>query len=192
MKKSGFKKKTFKEARAKLLEKQEVMREYAKLGKGKKKVSQGQITGNKRKLKLPKNFGKFETRKVKPKVRKKLTSKPLSWYKKELDRVFSIYIRKINPARCYTCGAVKHRRKLQCGHFVSRQYLATRWKEENCKPQCVGCNMFGNGKPLDFEENLKKDYGNEFVEKMKASRHQILKLDIAWYKHEIDKYKKFV
>jgi len=106
--------------------------------------------------------------------------------KKELDRVFSIYIRQKYDKSCYTCGKVG---TLQNGHFVPRQYLATRWDENNCRPQCVGCNIFGNGKPLDFEERLKKDLGDDFVEEMKLTRHQSLKLDRHWYTAEIEKYK---
>lgn len=130
-----------------------------------KKRFTGQIEGNKRKSK-----GKPTTAKL----------------KKELDRVFSIYIRSNYPKRCYTCGKVGV--TLQCGHFVSRQYLATRWDERNCRPQCVGCNMFGNGQLLDFEENLKKELGDETVENLKKMRHQVLKLDRLWYENEIQKY----
>jgi 5-methylcytosine-specific restriction endonuclease McrA len=121
--------------------------------------------------------------KSKPKKR----AKTQAWYKKELDRVFSLYIRAKYPKVCYTCGKVDT--ALHCGHFVSRQYLATRWDENNCRPQCVGCNIYGNGKPLDFEENLKRELGNDFIEKIKASRHISLKLDIQWYIAEIEKYK---
>ena len=107
--------------------------------------------------------------------------------KKELDAVFSKWIRAKYPAECYTCRATD--KTLQCGHFVSRQYLVTRWDENNCRPQCVGCNMFGNGKPLDFEERLKTELGSELVEKMKASRHQMMKVDRNWYTSQIELYK---
>ena len=113
-----------------------------------------------------------------------------AWYKGELDRVFSIYIRKIYPKVCYTCN--KPAERLQCGHYISRQYLATRWSIENCRPQCWGCKGYGKGQPLIFEENLKKEYGNDLVEQMKASRHQIIKLDIPWYMEQIEKYKKLI
>jgi hypothetical protein len=53
----------------------------------------------------------------------------------------------------------------------------------------VGCNLFGNGQLLDFEENLKKELGEETVEKLKKSRHQVLKLDRAWYEERIVYYK---
>lgn len=107
--------------------------------------------------------------------------------KRELDRVFSLYIRAKYPKVCYTCG--KCAETLQCGHFVSRQYLVTRWDENNCRPQCVGCNIYGHGKPLDFEERLKSELGDETVEKMKFSRHTMLKLDRKWYQEQIEFYK---
>ena len=128
------------------------------------------------------------------KTAKKRKSKSLAKYKKELDSIFSKYIRQIyadndGQVSCYTCGKLMYWKKIQNGHFVSRQYIATRWSEDNCRPQCVGCNMYGNGKPLDFEENLKKELGDDFVEKMKASRHEIWKLDRAWYQEKIAHYK---
>ena len=64
------------------------------------------------------------------------------------------------------------------GDFVSRQYLVTRWDEDNCRPQCVGCNLWGRGQLLDFEENLTNELGKEKVEALKESRHLILKLDV--------------
>ena len=106
--------------------------------------------------------------------------------KKELDRVFSLYIRGKYEKSCYTCGRTG---TLQNGHFISRQYLATRWDENNCRPQCVGCNIYGNGKPLDFEERLKKELGDNLVEEMKKKRHTITKVGIQWYKEQIELYK---
>jgi len=115
------------------------------------------------------------------------STRSMAWYKKELDRVFSLYIRAKFPPRCYTCGKVGV--SLQCGHFISRQYLATRWDENNCRPQCIGDNIFGNGKTFDFEEALKKEIGNDVVEQLKKKRHEIWKLDRAWYVAEIERYK---
>lgn len=118
--------------------------------------------------------------------RKPRRSKTPAQLKKELDRVFSIWVRSTGKKECYTC----HRKSdtLQCGHFVSRSYLVTRWEPDNCRPQCVGCNLYGSGKPLDFEENLKKEIGAERVEEMKLSRHRILKLTPQWYLSEIERY----
>lgn len=106
--------------------------------------------------------------------------------KKKLDVIFSQYIRAKFPKICYTCK--KPNDKLQCGHFVSRQYLATRWSEDNCRPQCWGCNGFGGGKLLDFEENLIKELGKKKVEDLKKSRHLTLKLDREWYEEKLSTY----
>lgn len=113
-------------------------------------------------------------------------SEPLSKLKKKLDKVFSLYIRSKYPKNCYTCGRTNV--VLQCGHFISRNHLITRWNENNCRPQCVGCNIWGGGKPLDFEENLKAELGDNVVEEMKHSRHTILKMTPHDYQTLITKY----
>lgn len=116
-------------------------------------------------------------------------SRSLAKLKKRLDAVFSKYIRGKYPARCYTCGKRSSRKRLHCGHFISRTYTATRWEENNCRPQCVGCNIYGDGKFLDFEERLKRDLGEGVVEELKRRRHQVFKVDEVWYLSEIEKYK---
>lgn len=122
------------------------------------------------------------------------SSKSQAKLKKELDAVFSKYIRQkyaddSGNVACYTCGKVMHWKQIQNGHFVPRQYLATRWHEDNCRPQCIGDNIYGNGKPLDFEEHLKRDLGSDYVEEMKLLRHVSLKLDNNWYEEKITHYK---
>ena len=118
--------------------------------------------------------------------------KSLGHLKKKLDAVFSKYIRQSHSrggfCYCYTCGKRMEIKEAQCGHFVSRGYLATRWDESNCRPQCVGCNLWGNGKPLDFEEKLKKEIGKAKVEKLKMKRHTILKVSSPWYEEQIEHY----
>jgi len=135
--------------------------------------------------------------KAKKGSKSKVKVKTQAQLKKDLDDIFSIYIRqKFSDTNgnntCYTCGKAGTIKTMQNGHFVSRQYLATRWDENNCRIQCCGCNLFGNGKPLDFEERLKKELGDDFVEEMKLTRHQSLKLDRHWYTAEIIKYKALI
>lgn len=116
--------------------------------------------------------------------------------KKKLDAVFSRYIRlkyaKKEMCTCYTCGKVKHWKEVQNGHFIPRNILVTRFDENNCRPQCVGCNMFGNGKILDFEDHLVKEIGRKEVDKLKQSRFKIFKVDVSWYKERIEHYEKEV
>ena len=111
----------------------------------------------------------------------------LSKWKHTLDKYFSLYIRATYSPECYTCGA--RDKVLQCGHFVARSYLATRFDEDNCRPQCVGCNLFGGGKPLDFEEHLIRDLGKKRVEALKRKRHTITHLTPAWYEERIAHYR---
>ena len=81
---------------------------------------------------------------------------------KDLDAAFSRYIR-LRAANidgfvnCYTCGRSYHWKKIQCGHFMSRARYATRWNEDNCRPQCYVCNVMQQGRQYDFGLNLDKE-----------------------------------
>lgn len=118
---------------------------------------------------------------------KKVKLPSLAKLKKETDRLHSLFIREKYPKECYTCRATG--KVLQCGHFISRLYLATRWEENNTRPQCVGCNIWGKGKPLDFEERLKEEIGADVVEQMKAKRKELIKPNRAFFEEKIQKYK---
>ena len=125
------------------------------------------------------------------KVKKK--HQKISTLKKKLDSVFSKFTRyKYSDDNgnvvCYTCGKIGVVKTMQCGHFVSRQYLATRWDEDNVRVQCWGCNGFGNGRLLDFEEKLVKELSKDKVEELKMKRHKIVKLDVKWYNEHIQCY----
>lgn len=118
--------------------------------------------------------------------------KTTAWYKKELDRVFSLFIRnkyadKNGYVRCYTCSVVKPVKEMQNGHWIPRNNLATRFSEENCRPQCVGCNMFNKGRPDVFAVNLIKE-GIDIIQ-LQQSRYKIFKVSSEWYKQKIEYYK---
>ncbi len=100
--------------------------------------------------------------KRKPFKRKVKVKKPsITSLKSKADKVFSIYIRtkysKDGFGACYTCGKILEFKKTQCGHFVSRVYLATRYDERNCRIQCAGCNIWGHGKPVEFAAKLEEE-----------------------------------
>lgn len=115
--------------------------------------------------------------------------------KKDLDKVFSLYIRQKyakdnGESRCYTCGRVAHYKDLQNGHFVSRAHLATRYSEDNCRPQCVGCNIFGNGKTAVFASKLDSELGEGTVARLYREAQKITKdfpyvEKIAYYKEKL-------
>lgn len=136
----------------------------------------------------------LKTRKWTSQSTLKPKTKSLSKLKKDLDAIFSKFVRfrdsDINGyGKCYTCGKHDFYKNAHCGHWIPRNILITRWEENNCRWQCIGCNLYGNGKFLDFEEHLKKDLSDEIVEKMKANRHTIFKIDRVWYNEKIEYYK---
>lgn len=97
-----------------------------------------------------------------------------SWWKKRADEWFSKFIRWRDKGQCYTCKYKNDPKRLQCGHFVPRQYLATRYNEINNHAQCYACNMLFNGQPDIYAINLKRDFGNDIVEELNSLRSKII------------------
>ena len=128
--------------------------------------------------------------------------KTISKLKKELDTIFSLYIRlresEEGLVQCFTCNKVSHYKSgMQNGHFQSRKHLTTRWDEENCQVQCVGCNMFKAGEQYKFAINLDAKYGEGKAEELQFLSKTIMKVSridyeekISYYKEAVDKLKK--
>lgn len=118
---------------------------------------------------------------------------------KKLDQIFSKYIRYYYAdangyVSCYTCGTTKPVKEMQCGHFQSRRHYATRWHTNNCKPQCVKCNMFEQGQQFIFGNKLKAEIGEDrFNELLQLSNTSVKRSQddykemIAYYKNELNK-----
>jgi hypothetical protein len=121
--------------------------------------------------------------------------KPISKLKKELDKWFSLFIRLNNSneygmVQCFTCGRVKNYKSgMQNGHFQSRSFLATRFNEENCQPQCVGCNMFKQGEQFKFAMNLEAKYGEGTAEHLEGLARTTIKISRIDYEEKIGYYK---
>jgi len=118
--------------------------------------------------------------------------KTLSKYKKELDAVFSRYIRYRDKGQCFTCPKKDEPKRMQNGHFVPRQYLSVRFDERNCNCQCYACNMLYGGQGATYAIRLADKYGQEVVEELEQQRWVSLKLDIGWYQQQIEHYKQEV
>lgn len=129
---------------------------------------------------------------------RKLTRKNIV---KKLDTVFSEYIRKkyadkLGYVKCYTCNKKAYWKGegIQNGHFISRASRALRWSEDNCRPQCYGCNVGRYGQAYIFSQNLNKEYGyDKAAELLQQSREIVKHTDlellekIEYYKSLIDK-----
>ena len=132
--------------------------------------------------------------KKKPKNPKK---KSLSYWKKQADKYFSIYIRRVNADSwgnviCFTCRAIKHWKELQCGHYIPRNHLSTRFSEMNCAVQCVGCNLYGRGKHDEFALHLIDKYGDNILEDLNTQKKKPIKYKIADYQDMIEKYQDYL
>ena len=124
----------------------------------------------------------------------KKKTKSIPKLKKELDTWYSRFIRlrnadKNGSTQCVTCGKVDHWKNLQCGHFMSRRYLATRFHEVNCFPQCVGCNIFKSGEQWKFGQFIDKNLGDGTSEQLALIAHSTIKITRHEYLEKIVHYK---
>lgn len=113
--------------------------------------------------------------------------------KDKLDKVFSLYIRlrdadKNGFCTCYTCGKVAHYKEMQNGHFWSRTHLSTRFNEDNCKVQCVGCNIFKKGNYIEYTKRLLKELGEEKFNELEQLKNSTVKISKAEYEQMIEHY----
>lgn len=112
----------------------------------------------------------------------------------KLDRVFSLYVRKyyssFGRVQCYTCGKIERIEDIQCGHYIKRRFLNTRFDFENAKPQCKTCNETLGGNYEVYKHRLIGDYGPEFVDNLFYKAHSNHKMSIVELEFLYDYYKK--
>ena len=108
-----------------------------------------------------------------------------------LDKAWSRLVRRRAAddrgiARCCSCGATALWKALQCGHFVSRVRLATRWLERNTAPQCVRCNIFLRGNPVGYARWLEREYGPGIFASLDEQSRQPVKFTRADLQAKLD------
>ena len=128
--------------------------------------------------------------------------KTISKLKKELDTIFSIYIRlrdadDLGFVECFTSGRFYHYKNIHAGHFMSRKHLSTRWCDTNVQPQSIGDNLFGQGEQYKFSIALDSKYGEGTAEELELLARTIMKVSridyedkISYYKEAVEKLKK--
>ena len=122
----------------------------------------------------------------------------------KLDVVFSEFIRLrdskafgFQAFRCIACGQIKPFEQMDCGHFVGRTHMATRFDEENCHGECRACNRMSADHIIYYQRNLEAMIGRERVDLLLARGRQPkkwsayeLELLIEHYKQQITLLKK--
>ena len=123
-----------------------------------------------------------------------MKKKTYAQLKKKLDEVFSIYIRRKDAkegwVNCFTCGKKFEWKYTDNGHFINRKHLATRWLEENCHPQCIGCNRFRDGNKEDYAVHLEAVYGHGILQKLQDIKNKGLEVKYNDLEKMIEYYKK--
>lgn len=126
-----------------------------------------------------------------PKQKKKVSLR--SKLIKELDAIFSKYIRLRDSDqmwmwKCCTCWVVKHWKRMQNCHFITRWNYKYRWRLENCHIWCYRCNIILEWNYINYTLFMIKTYGHGMVERMKTDK-QLVKISTPDLKDMIEKYK---
>ena len=112
----------------------------------------------------------------------------------KLDRVFSKYIRVRDcfpngKFVCISCGKVKSIEESDCGHFISRRNMATRYDERNCNAECRYCNRFDNNHLAGYQRRLVSKIGEEGLMDLIRLSHTIKRWDAHELEYMIKLYK---
>ena len=127
----------------------------------------------------------------------------VSYWKGEVWKVFSKYIRKRDAceigsethAKCCTCGklyAISGVGCIQAGHFVPGRHNSYLFDEECVHAQCYHDNVGLKGNFVPYEDFMLKKYGQETVDRLKDlyRRKPITKFTIPQLKEMYKEYEK--
>lgn len=121
---------------------------------------------------------------------KTVKGKTRSYYVKQLDKVFSEYIRKRDDGKgCVTCGVKKPWKEMQACHYFSRGKIPTRWHEDNVFSGCYRCNVLLKGAYTDYAMFMFDRYGAEEMQKMYDLAHSGVKIPTSVIKEKIEEYR---
>lgn len=111
----------------------------------------------KQKERKGKQASRVKTQKAKAIDKKRFSRSSLI---READKVHSLYTRWRDRGKpCITCNT-PWQDNFQCGHFMSRRHLNTRWLPTNAHGQCPKCNLYGAGEQYAHAQAIDKLYGS--------------------------------
>ncbi len=130
-----------------------------------------------------------------PKRRQKWTN---TRWKKELWKVFSLYIRTRDKFSCFTCPQNYSKREnlpypsaIQAGHFIEKSVggLVLYFDEKNVHAQCYQCNINRGGYHSEYYPRMIKKYGQELVDELQhLKRNGYRKISDLEYVNLIEEY----
>lgn len=108
------------------------------------------------------------------------------WLIAELDKYTGLIVRRRDRVKCATCG---QRRNLQCSHFYSRRYLATRFDLRNCNGMCAACNRRHNHDASAYLEFMNERYGPAVIAELDALRTNPRKVSDEELRQLLEEYR---
>lgn len=107
------------------------------------------------------------------KLIKRPKEKSVSFWKKKVWKVFSLWLRTkysndSGMVRCYTCDKMKNWKEMQAGHALGGRRNSILFCERAVRPQCVGCNIFLRGNYAEFHSRLQKELGVGILDELIA------------------------
>lgn len=91
--------------------------------------------------------------------------------------------------RCISCGRIYPIQEADCGHYINRSHMSTRFSEINCNAQCKHCNRFDEGNMSGYRHGLVMKYGEQRVLLLESSKNDIRKYSEFEYEALIEHYK---
>lgn len=104
---------------------------------------------------------------------------------KDLDIIFSKFIRKRDNYKCFTCGKDGN----EAGHFKYRSHRSTRWDTRNVNCQCTYCNKYLSGRLDVYALRLSEKYGPGIEEELERKSKVFFQPTKPWLLEKIEEFK---
>lgn len=122
-----------------------------------------------------------------------MRKKSLKGYKRDLWKVFSLYIRLRDNGVCISCGKKDDIRKMDAGHYIPKTAgLSIYFDERNVHCQCTYCNRHMHGNLSKYALGLIEKYGDGILQELETRRNEFIKFNIYDYQELIEEYKERV
>lgn len=129
-------------------------------------------------------------------LKKSKKAKNLSWYRKKAWEALSRLTRMKGAdangnVSCVTCGATKHWKEMQAGHWIPQaQGNAVRFDERNVHVQCYRCNINLGGNGPEYAVFMEHTHGREVMDELRALSKTTKKYTKADYQEMRDRWER--
>lgn len=93
--------------------------------------------------------------------------------------------------KCCTCGKVFEYGRLQAGHFIPGRNNAILFDPRCVHAQCVGCNIYANGRQPVYYQFMIEKYGRDAVDELFRQANLSMKLTEQDYQDYADRFNRW-